>query len=287
MKKLLIAALTALLGISVSNASEEVEVKEAQVYELKITIKTTSAKKAKLSASKNPFIDADSDVVVYRAQGSQKWLGLIWGCDCEAIYGKWSKIDDYTKSVSGCIIWNSKSPYTVHFEDDMQWRLLNAIDKTGDKCEAAWTIGESSDSSEAFLAFSGFGTLKNNAKKVDGEFEIADCTSYVKNISGNVAGWMPAPVITTSGRPADCTFCGIVDPGEEDSVDVSIAWNFCECADLESIDFTAISGTWTLKYNASYSKKLSKDISILNVYKKFPASVNKRVESKIKEVVGD
>lgn len=287
MKKLIIAGATAAMGMAGALASEDVDVKEAQVYEIKISIKTTAAKKAKLSPKKNPFIDGEAETVVYRAQGSQRWSGIVWGCDCEAVFGRWDVIDDVAESVSGCVIWNTKSPYTILFMDDIQWRLLNAIDKQGNKCEGAWTIGDSSDESNAFLAFSGFGTVNVKAKKIDGELEITGCDGYVKSISGNVAGWMPAPSHTTEGRPADCTFCGITDPGEEDSVDMAEAWVFCECADIESLDFTAVSGTWSMKYNSSLSKKLSNDTSILNVYKKFPSPVKSAIAGKIQETLGN
>ena len=284
MKKLLIASLISIMGVHGVLALDETEFKAAQVYEIKITVKTTAARKAKLSPKNNPFVDGNLDSIIYRAQASQKWSGLVFGCGCEAVLGRWDVIDTTVQSVSGCIIWNAKSPYTILFADDIQWRLLNAIDKKGDKCEGAWTIGDSSDESNAFLAFSGFGTIDVKAKK---ELLSNECNVYVKSISGNVAGWMPAPSLTTVGRPADCTFCGITDPGEDDIVDMSEAWIFCECGDIESVDFTAVSGTWSLKYNSLLSKKLSSDTSILNVYKKFPTTVKSALAVKIQQTLGN
>jgi hypothetical protein len=287
MKNLFAVGVISIMGLHGAWALDETELKAAQVYEIKITVKTTAAKKAKLSPKNNPFVDGDLDSIIYRAQASQKWNGVVWGCDCESVFGRWDVIDMAAQSVSGCIIWNAKSPYTILFADDIQWRLLNAIDKKGNKCEGAWTIGDSSDESNAFLAFSGFGTIDVKAERIDGELENIGCNGYVKSISGNVAGWMPAPSHTTVGRPADCTFCGITDPGEDDAVDMSEAWIFCECGDIESVGFTAVSGTWSLKYSSSLSKKLSDDTSILNVYKKFPSTVKSALAVKIQQTLGN
>ena len=48
-------------------------------------------------------------------------------------------------------------------------------------------------------------------------------------------------------------------------------------------DYDFVSGTWTLKYNASLSKALMKNDSILAVYKKFPSNVEYAVAEKIAE----
>ena len=249
----------------------DVDNKGAQVYDVKISIKTTEAKAAKLSAKKNPFLDADG-AVVYRKQASKTWVGLIWGCDCESIRGKWCKSD--AGAVSGCIIWDKKTS-DILFSEDINWRLINAIDTTGTKCEGCWTIGNTADTSKAFLAFSGFGTL------VLQKFEDGlSCRSYVKSISGNVAGWMPAPTKYTEGRKPVCTFCSVIDPGEEGSEEMADAWDFCKCAEIGDRDFTAVSGTWSIKYNKSDSAKLSENASILDFYKKFPANVRLKVAEK-------
>ena len=259
--------------------------KAAQVYDVKITIKTTAAKKGSVSAAKNAFI-SESDTIVYRTQGSQTWNGVIWGCSCDAILGSWTVINQSMGIVAGCVIWDKKSPNTIVFDEDIHWRLLNAIDQNGTKCEGAWTIGDSSDASNAFLSFAGFGTLALSTEKIDGDLAVADCMSYVKTISGNVAGWMPAPYVTTPGKKGTCTFCS-VEEDEEDDVSYATAWNFCDCAEFGDVDFTAVSGTWSIKYNTQLSKKLRNSTSILNVYKKFPATVKAAVAAKIAETLGE
>ena len=271
LKKLMMA--TAIVGSGVLASFGE-ETKSAQLYDIKITVKTTVAKTGKLSPRSNPFVDEEG-TVVYRVQSSRKWTGVAWGCDCNAISGEWKVINDLGGSVAGCVIWDSKSPYDILFMDNITWRLLNAIDAKGSKCEACWTIGNSSDVSKAFLAFSGFGTLS-----------LADgCLSYAKNLTGNVAGWMPGPASVTKGKPVVCTFCGISDPGSSDSYETARAWDYCPCDELGDSDNTAVFGTWSMKYNASLSKKLSEKASILDVYKKFPESVKTRVAAKIAETL--
>ena len=278
-------ALTFGICCAAVNAFGDDDDKAAQVYDVKITIKTTEAKKASISASKNAFV-SDTDTIVYRAQGSRTWDGVIWGCSCDAILGSWTVINQNMGIVAGCVIWEKKSPYTIIFDENIHWRLLNAIDKTGTKCEGAWTIGDSSDTSNAFLSFAGFGTLVLSTEMDDGNLAVADCMSYVKTISGNVAGWMPAPYVTTYGKKGSCTFCS-ADDDEEDTVDYATAWNFCDCAEFGDVEFTAVSGTWSIKYNAQLSKKLRKSTSILDVYKKFPKPVEESVSAKIAETLGE
>jgi len=285
MKNSTICLLLAAGVCSSTFASSSEDDKAAQVYDVKITIKTTAAKKASISASKNAFI-SETGSIVYRTQGSQTWNGVIWGCSCDAILGSWTVINQNLGIVAGCVIWDKKSPYTIIFDENIHWRLLNAIDKTGTKCEGAWTIGDSSDSSNAFLSFAGFGSLVLSTEKVDGDLVLADCMSYVKSISGNVAGWMPAPYVTIAGKKGVCTFCS-AEEDEADEVDFAAAWNFCDCAEFGDSDFTAVSGTWSIKYNASLSKKLRNSTSILEVYKKFPGAVKSAVSAKIAETLGE
>ena len=259
--------------------------KAAQVYDVKVTIKTTTAKKSSISAAKNAFVP-DTDTIVYRTQRSMTWEGVIWGCSCDAILGSWTVVNQSMGIVAGCVIWEKKSPNSIIFDEDIHWRLLNAIDQTGTKCEGAWTIGDSSDTSNAFLSFAGFGTLVLSTEKSEGDLVVADCMSYVKIISGNVAGWMPAPYVTTVGKKGHCTFCS-AEEDEEDSQDYATAWNFCDCADFGDVDFTAVSGTWSIKYNSKLSKKLRNSTSILDVYKKFPQTVKASVAAKISETLGE
>ena len=204
--------------------------------------------------------------------------------DCEALLGKWEVLPTNPDSVSGAVIWTAASPYNIILLDDMRWHVLGAVDKKGNRCEAAWTIGESGDDSKAFLSFAGFGTLT-----LHHEDDEIYCTSYIKSLSGTIAGWMPAPAYLVKGKAALCTFCGIVSAGSEDSYETAESWEFCTCASMGDDQFTAVSGTWALKYNSSLSKKLASENTptITSAYTKFPTSVKKAIEQKIADVKAD
>ncbi|MBR3923424.1 MAG: hypothetical protein IKJ45_09925 [Kiritimatiellae bacterium] len=281
MNKTLCAGLVA-FGIAVSAFAEE---KAAQVYDLTVTVKTTTAKKATLSPKRNKFI-SDSESVIYRTQATQKWKGLIWGCDCNTLMGKWEVVNEKANFVSGCVIWKTSKPYDVIFLDDINWRLLNAIDKKGDKCEGSWTLGDMSEDAPTFLTFAGFGTLQVVYTAAPCEDPEVNCTSYLKSMTGNVAGWMPAPTFTTPGSDPHCYVCGDYEPGEEDTVEIATAWDFCPCEEYADIDFTAVSGTWSLKYNAAASSKLMKEGATLVKTVKLPARVEELVTEKTYEILG-
>ena len=285
-----IAAVSAMgATVAVAKTTTEEDSSAAQVYNLTITVKTTQAARGTLKKG-HPF-DSSTDAVIYRKQVTQKWSGLIWGCNCDALAGKWQIVNDAAGSVAGCVIWNNAKPNDVLFIDDINWRLLNAIDKSGDKCEGSWTIGDMSDDSAAFLAFAGFGTLQTVYTVLPCEDPEINCTSYLKSMSGSVAGWMPAPSYKTIGKAGSCTFCGEYDPGEESTMDAATAWDFCPCEEYADIGFTAVSGTWSIKYNSSASKKLSGKTdgasrTIVDVVS-MPASVKLRVTQKLLETLGN
>ena len=74
-------------------------------------------------------------------------------------------------------------------------------------------------------------------------------------------------------------------------MDAATAWDFCPCEEYADIGFTAVSGTWSIKYNSSASKKLSgkKDgasRTIVDVVS-MPASVKLRVTKKLLETLGN
>lgn len=274
----------ALAGIALTLSADTEDEKAAQVYDIRVTIKTTAAKNGSLSKRKNPFVE-ENGKVVYRAQASQTWAGVLWGCGCETLLGEWKTVGEASDIVAGVAIWNSKSPYSIMFLDDMRWRVLDVFDTAATKCEAAWTIGDSSDDSAAFLAFAGFGTATLSTERDDDrDLVLESCGSVVKSVSGSVAGWMPAPTKTILGDPGECTFCHGVTGATEDSEEVAVAWNPCPCEEIGDLAFTAVSGTWSIKYNKTASKKLSSTDSILKVYTKFPANVRTAIAAKIADV---
>lgn len=286
MNKRILAAAGAVASFVATAAFAEEDLRAAQVYDIKVTVKTTQATRGSLSAKKNPFLDGESGSIVYRKQASQTWTGVLWGCGCETIEGSWRTLDDNPAVVAGVVIWNSKKPNDIILLDDLRWHVLNAIDQKGDKCECAWTIGESDDDSAAFLAFSGFGTLSLATEKdEEGALMLRECESVLSSVSGNVAGWVPSPELVTAGKEAVCTFCGVKEAGEESTSERAVAWSYCPCTDFGGGEdsFAAVSGTWSFKYSSTLSKKLMKTSSILDAYTKFPSNVRTAVAEKIFE----
>ena len=102
MKKLTITTLLA--ATCAAAAFGATSFPEAQVYDIKVTVKTTVASRGKLSPKKNPFVTDGSASIVYRKQGSQTWKGLAWGCDCETIFGTWGTPAGNPKVVAGAVI---------------------------------------------------------------------------------------------------------------------------------------------------------------------------------------
>jgi len=231
----------------------------ALVYNFKATLKTTVAKSGKVKASVLTCID-ESETVVYRKQGTVKVEGLIWGCDCESL----AEVTGFTTDTAdGCAFWDVTARKLLNGE--FAWRLLNRIESSGKKAEGAWTY-----ESECYnLTGGGFGTVKTKGRGDDMMF-------YVNSLSGNVAGWKCAPGLTQkSGRYIPCTFCQEGSEETEELVTAS-AWSLCGCD--ESDDYTAVSGTWSIKYNSAATAKLNNVVSIFDAYK-FPDYVKSALKA--------
>lgn len=246
------ATIAVLLTTSIASA-------DALVFDFSATLKTTVAQTGKVKASTLTCLD-ESAKIVYRKQGTVKLQGLIWGCECEAL----AQVTGYTSpTADGCAFWDATNKQLLNGE--FSWKVLNRIDSTGKKAEGAWTY-----ESECYnLTGGGFGTIKTTGK---GE----NATFYLSSLSGNLAGWKCAPgQIKKSGTYRPCTFCDAGSEETEESV-TAVAWSFCDCS--ESEDFTAISGTWNLKFNSKATNKLRQTTSIFDAYS-FPGYVKNALMS--------
>lgn len=244
------------------------ETPAAQVYDVCLNIKTTAAATATINNKTNPFLGEEKEFVIYRKEASKTWKGLIWGCNCEAIDGVWRETGtEYLdrKSIEGCVMWDTKTKQPVFMGDGSDladvasvpgtgwtWRFINAIDKSGKKCEGVWTIaqeGPACEENDELFNFqgAGFGSLCLASD--------LGCTSYIKSISGNFAGWMKAPSANTDDNWSGCTFCGYEK--EEGVCAYATAWEYCDCYGILKEAETAAYGTWKISYNSGLSKKLS------------------------------
>lgn len=294
MKKLMFAAAVAATASGVFADSA------AQVYDVTLSIKSTAAYMAKnLNHKTNPRAVADPETpedICYRKQASFTWKGYVWACDCESIRGLWEVIQEYqiagfdVKTVGGTILWDSKNKeirYLGNGADisdplsakgaEWGWDFINSIDKKGDKVEGLWNItsdGDPCGNDPMFvLTGAGFGTVKDSFDydKETKTYSLT-CQSYIKSISGNFAGYMPAPTAESAGSGSGCWFCGTsFTPGA--TCIPSDAWEWCDCDNFLDIDKTAAYGTWKMAYNSSLSKKLSTSkldkgvLSILDIAK--------------------
>ncbi len=237
---------------------------DAQVYTFTATLKTTVAARGKVKASTLTCLD-ESETLVYRKQGSVKLQGLIWGCSCESL----AEVSGWAgEGEDGCAFWDASAKQLL--SGNFEWKLLNRIDSTAKKAEGAWIYEADCYS----LVGGGFGTVKTGkVKDEDGEtYE----TFYLASLSGNVAGWKCAPGYTyKTGKYIPCTFC---NPGSEESEETvtAEAWSLCDCG--EGGDWTAVSGTWKLKYEKKATAKLNKSTSIFDAYS-FPSYVKSALQA--------
>lgn len=244
MKKLMIAAAAA---ATVGGAFAA-----PQAYDMTITVKATECKDAK-KAYKNVCAD---DVLLYRAQNTQKFYGKFWGCDCDVIacpdsatYGT-DEVDQ-----NGYIFWGSDGAF---HSAEMAWSVLQLVGKQGTNIEGAFDLNlftcdngtVNADPSFA-LSGAGYGTAL-----VKG---CADADNYIKSMSGNIVGTYNVSAMSVL---SGCKYCG-------DTTDC-MAWDFCDCLAADS-DISVAFGTFTLKYNASQAKAVAggKSIQQANKFKSF------------------
>jgi len=233
----------------------------AQIYEMTITVKSTTAKYGKTEAvvCETP----SNETGLYRKQSTVKLKGLFWGCDCETIASPLPAAN--ATDTYGYIFWNETTREVI--AADFSWSTLNRIEKKLNKAEGAWVLANTNNTFT--LVGGGFGTVKDSVSK-------AACTideTILTPMSGHVAGWMTLKrIVVTGGTPDDCKKCEVVS-GTDEVVAVAPGWSLCYCS--EDSDFTAVSGTWKLKFLSSQSKKWGKvdaSESITNVYS-FPSYV--------------
>jgi hypothetical protein len=249
MKKLMIvAAVAAMTGVAVA---------DPQVYDVKLSVKTTACKNGKFTKALEdlgwfaPLTKGDP--VSFRKQASLTIAGVIWGCDCDAIeepYWRDYGVNKKNHTVGGYAFWNATPSVAIPLQIPyvkFSWALLNRIDQMN-TIEGTWMLGDPVVDEALFFLGAGFGKVKNAAN---------ECASYITSMSGNFAGFIQGGV----GDDDGCIFCGA------QGWDCLVA-PFCWCENTP--DTTAISaayGSWTLKYNSSASKKLKTKYYITQVMK--------------------
>ena len=195
---------------------------DAQVWEMSLTVKTTESKAGTVKSA----CDACDGATSYRKQASVKINGVFWGCTCDEMVGLTGPVSEN----EGVFFWNATKKAAFYDQAAGEyaaitfgWDLLNRIGQKGTECEGVWNL----DIGAFKLYGAGFGTVKG-----------CDDASYISSMKGNFAGtYLPGN---------GCKRCEQL---------AGNAWALCDCTDAG--DETAAYGTWTLKYNASATKKFA------------------------------
>ena len=235
----------------------------AEVYDVVLNVKTTECKckilTTKTSSSECGRITTGKteSCVAWRQIVTKKIQGVIFSCACSCTEDVQGSILDST--VLAPAIWNGLTTEEMSGNQYFWVAKDKAIfDRDADLLTIKWLgrIGKSMNQVEAA------GTFQEGVT-VAGYGAYDTKNGRVKNISGNVAG--------VTGAPIDCSD----EAGEE----FCPAYMLCEDTPLADYSKTFVSGTWSVKYNASKSKALASNAA--NLWGKIvPKAVQKYVSLK-------
>ena len=236
MKKLMIAAL-AVAGLAAFADNCAPEVKEYPlVYQFKASVKTTKGVAGSVTTPGSictPGDEGTTNTTVLRAKDTTTWAGWIYECTAAC---------DTIKSGS-FVAWDSKRKAPIT-DAKLEWNILNIL-KGQSVAEAEWNLtgtpdyGEGRNAQDIDVVGAGFGTY--SVKK-----------GYYTGFSGYFAGKM-GPSYDLSKKTKSC------DPSQ--------VWE-CDDLTLDGLknNDTIAYGTWSIKYNASASKKFEKGILTVPSY---------------------
>jgi hypothetical protein len=218
----------------------------------------------------NPIANAESRLIFWMDNATRKFEGIAWQCHSACFEGRWFADCDLTNNGRlNYVIWEKKTshaisypvfqvkygntddpatkfedtPQTTYFSLDAQWEMLiGRYGKKAQKVTAYWTPrllhGQSIDAA-------GFGT-----------YDVKNLRT--KSISGNAVG-MIMPIqdgATDACGNKDRIFCALGF--------MCVEWrDWCCDGCYAGVDLVPASGTWSLKYNASATKKANKDKATL------------------------
>jgi hypothetical protein len=260
MKKLMIAAAAAaMIGGAFADAT---------VYDLKISGKKAVTARGKVQVyakywtgkedkdgnaiTKMAYFAAnEGEKICYRKSASFTYNGVLAGCDCddEKAVGPFSNFVEGTQIAA---IWDAKAKAEVPatFEDA---KFIRSGAKT-EFVESYIEVGV--EGGDYWLDLVG-----------QGKFDVKK--ALLASLSGNFTGALPIESISYTVKGEDCSMC---KPGVDDEVKVCVPYAIPLCqefgddtiekADIAEVleedetEYTYAYGTWSLKYNASKSKKM-------------------------------
>lgn len=225
MKKLMIAAaLAATVGGAYAGCIEPEDPTPencASVYNVTVSLKTLNAK-AKKFVNRQDCEDPETGVNCYLVSGTRKYAGVIASCECEC--------SDTTVVVGPKFYFWGVTEKTAY--PDATAELANAIRFGGATVKASKKVAATLTLNSDSIALTGAGIGSYNAK-----------IGRASTISGYIAGLVNAPLC-----PVKCE-------------DPQTAYGFSLCGDVDEITPDAVPayGSWSVKFNASASKKYAKD----------------------------
>lgn len=266
MKRVMILASVAMVGLTTTVAGQPNLGAWPRVYDYKASLKTTVAKNI-ANVSWKDCVSGDTvslkDLgVCYRMKGTVTVKGLLlFGCDCSGLTDADLSITAYATNKPAyqvALFSTSKVNYKSVVVAD-QWdvvvanRLGSAYNPKAKVAEMAFGLGFTMGSTNACgqvyqLYNAGFGT----ASVIEaGVLDVLDITT----ISGNVAGSVTAPFCSASA--SDCLFC--LYPGScEQAIGFAPCVVDCENQITDTATDTDVAyGTFTLKYNKTLAKAIS------------------------------
>jgi hypothetical protein len=271
MKKLMIAAAAAAMigGAYADLCDEVIDSASCALYNVKFTFKTLGGKDAKCTAAQlagaacGNLLANGEEGIAYLDNSTRKFEGILWQCktDCfEGVapneqkggainYVLWEK--KYERAVS------PKATYDTAQDADPRWYsddeadnfdILGRYGKKAQKVAAFWT--PTMGSTDELIYAAGFGSFDSKNLRI-------------KSVSGNAVGKLKPINLVTENLCDDDQLLTVLAYMCSDFK----SWCCCECV---AAAVAPASGTWSLKYNSSLSKKgkLSKIIPVYAYDKK-------------------
>jgi hypothetical protein len=266
MKKLMIvAAAAAMVGAAYADLCDEViDAGGCALYNVKFTFKTLAAKDAKCSATllgSDACTALDADIatkgLAYLDNTTRKFEGILWQCEAACFEGAMPNEGAQGAGSINYVLWEKKSElaispksvYNSAADADPRWAgggeaateeakfdILGRYGKKAQKVTAYWKPTMNADLAGNEIVAAGFGTF-DTKKKV------------IKSLSGNAVAKL-TPL--AAGSESLC--------GEANTMIAVLAymchdfksWCCCVCVNTA---LAPASGSWSLKYNSSLSKK--------------------------------
>lgn len=246
MKKLMFLAGIAAATVASANVCVTTKVKDecgnvdivegaGTAHKVTITLKTTGVKPVTKKVK-----CGDDECTYYRAQTTKKINGLLW-----------EKLND----CADCHLFGTSSAFwTTTGAIDAEFAMGVGLIGKGVNSKQVEAYGTLAGDDFGSLSWAGFGSLTVKTKKVS-ECDEAECSAWLKSISGGIAGTLVAPEYVN-----DCADCDAIE--------------YAGCCEDIQLSATAAYGTIKISYDVATAKKvaLAEDAEDIASFVKLPAA---------------